>query len=127
MMGWRLAQLMFRPPHSKDPLGVAAAAGGKLNVVLFPWLAFGHMIPFTELAKRLAARGHAVTFLSTPRNVARLPPVPADLSPRVRLVALPAPVVEGLPEGAGRRAAGEAGAAQDGARRPRRPVRGVSR
>ncbi|KAL6893871.1 hypothetical protein ACP4OV_007969 [Aristida adscensionis] len=71
----------------------------KLNVVLFPWLAFGHMIPYLELGKRLAARGHAVTFLSTPRNVARLPPPPAHLSPRIRLVALPAPAVEGLPEG----------------------------
>jgi hypothetical protein len=78
----------------------AAATRKKLNLVLFPWLAFGHMIPYLELAKRLAARGHAVTFLSTPRNVARLPPVPADLSPRVHLVALPAPVVDGLPEGA---------------------------
>ncbi|EER90700.1 putative UDP-rhamnose:rhamnosyltransferase 1 [Sorghum bicolor] len=78
----------------------AAATTKKLNLVLFPWLAFGHMIPYLELAKRLAARGHAVTFLSTPRNVARLPPVPADLSPRVHLVALPAPVVDGLPEGA---------------------------
>ncbi|XP_062209463.1 putative UDP-rhamnose:rhamnosyltransferase 1 [Phragmites australis] len=77
-----------------------AAATAKLNVVLFPWLAFGHMIPFLELAKRLAARGHAVTFLSTPRNVARLPPVPTHLSSRIRLVALPAPRVEGLPEGA---------------------------
>jgi hypothetical protein len=77
-----------------------AAASTELNMVLFPWLAFGHMIPYLELAKRLAARGHAVTFLSTPRNVARLPPMPADLSPHVRLVALPAPVVDGLPEGA---------------------------
>ncbi|KAL6636731.1 hypothetical protein ACP70R_024303 [Stipagrostis hirtigluma subsp. patula] len=76
------------------------AKSAKLNVVLFPWLAFGHMIPYLELAKSLAARGHAVTFLSTPRNVARLPPVPAHLSPRIRLVALPAPTVEGLPEGA---------------------------
>lgn len=78
----------------------AASTSNELNVVLFPWLAFGHMIPYLELAKRLAARGHAVTFLSTPRNVARLPPVPADLSPRLRLVALPLPAVEGLPEGA---------------------------
>ncbi|TKV90721.1 hypothetical protein SEVIR_9G047300v4 [Setaria viridis] len=77
-----------------------AAGGDKLNVVLFPWLAFGHLIPYLELGKRLAARGHAVTFLSTPRNVARLPPVPAHLAPRIRLVALPAPIVEGLPEGA---------------------------
>ena len=77
-----------------------AAAGEKLDVVLFPWLAFGHLIPYLELAKRLAARGHAVTFVSTPRNVARLPPVPAQLAPRQRLVALPPPAVEGLPEGA---------------------------
>uniref|UniRef100_A0A0D9YZT2 Glycosyltransferase n=1 Tax=Oryza glumipatula TaxID=40148 RepID=A0A0D9YZT2_9ORYZ len=48
--------------------------GGGLDVVMFPWLAFGHMIPFLQLSKRLAARGHAVTFLSTPRNLARLPP-----------------------------------------------------
>ncbi|CAN6286475.1 unnamed protein product [Urochloa humidicola] len=77
-----------------------ASSGDKLNVVLFPWLAFGHLIPYLELAKRLAAKGHAVTFLSTPRNIARLPPVPAHLSPRIRLVSLPPPAVEGLPEGA---------------------------
>ncbi|TVU44521.1 hypothetical protein EJB05_03966, partial [Eragrostis curvula] len=79
----------------------AASAGAtKLNVVLFPWLAFGHFIPYLELAKRLAARGHAVTFLSTPRNIARLPPVPPRLSTLLRLVALPAPKVNGLPDGA---------------------------
>ncbi|TVU44532.1 hypothetical protein EJB05_03977, partial [Eragrostis curvula] len=78
----------------------ARDGASKLNVVLFPWLAFGHLIPYLELAKRLAARGHAVTFLSTPRNIARLPPVPPRLSPLLRLVALPAPKVDGLPEGA---------------------------
>ncbi|XP_044366016.1 UDP-glycosyltransferase 91C1 [Triticum aestivum] len=81
----------------------AAAAGagaGRLEVVVFPWLAFGHMIPFLELSKRLAARGHAVAFVSTPRNLARLPPMPAHLSARIRFVALPLPAVEGLPEGA---------------------------
>ncbi|CAL4927894.1 unnamed protein product [Urochloa decumbens] len=77
-----------------------ASGGDRLDVVLFPWLAFGHLIPYLELGKRLAARGHAVTFLSTPRNIARLPPVPAHLSPRLRLVSLPLPAVEGLPEGA---------------------------
>ncbi|CAN6308850.1 unnamed protein product [Urochloa humidicola] len=77
-----------------------ASGGDRLNVVLFPWLAFGHLIPYMELGKRLAARGHAVTLLSTPRNVARLPPVPAHLSPHLSLVALPPAAVEGLPEGA---------------------------
>ncbi|CAL5066079.1 unnamed protein product [Urochloa decumbens] len=71
-----------------------------LHVVVFPWLAFGHLIPFLELSKRLAAQGHAVTFVSTPRNIARLPPVPAELSGHVRMVDLPLSAVEGLPEGA---------------------------
>lgn len=71
-----------------------------LHVVVFPWLAFGHLIPFLELSKRLARRGHAVTFVSTPRNVSRLPPIPPSLSGRVRLVTLPLPPVDGLPEGA---------------------------
>nr|BAJ97320.1 predicted protein [Hordeum vulgare subsp. vulgare] len=81
-----------------------AAAGGAaedgLEVVVFPWLAFGHMIPFLELSKRLAARGNAVTFVSTPRNLARLPPVPAHLSAGLRFVPLQLPPVEGLPEDA---------------------------
>lgn len=68
--------------------------------MVFPWLAFGHMIPFLELSKRLAAKGHAVAFVSTPRNLARLPPVPASLSTLLRFVPLPLPAVEGLPEGA---------------------------
>uniref|UniRef100_A0A453M5B4 Glycosyltransferase N-terminal domain-containing protein n=1 Tax=Aegilops tauschii subsp. strangulata TaxID=200361 RepID=A0A453M5B4_AEGTS len=78
----------------------AADAGGVLEVVVFPWLAFGHMLSFLELSKRLAARGHAVTFVSTPQNLARLPPVPPHLSPRLRFVPLPLPRVDGLPDGA---------------------------
>ncbi|KAK9285523.1 hypothetical protein L1049_024717 [Liquidambar formosana] len=30
----------------------------KLHIVMFPWLAFGHMIPFLELAKLIAQKGH---------------------------------------------------------------------
>ncbi|KQK12611.1 putative UDP-rhamnose:rhamnosyltransferase 1 [Brachypodium distachyon] len=73
---------------------------GDQEIVVFPWLAFGHMIPFLELSKRLAARGHSIAFVSTPRNIARLPPVPADLCDRLRFVALPLPRADGLPEGA---------------------------
>ncbi|KAF7093426.1 hypothetical protein CFC21_112553 [Triticum aestivum] len=80
----------------------AAADSGasELEVVVFPWLAFGHMIPYLELSKRLAARGNAVSFVSTPRNLARLPPVPVHLSAHLRFVPLPLPAMEGLPEGA---------------------------
>ncbi|KAF0907043.1 hypothetical protein E2562_014651 [Oryza meyeriana var. granulata] len=78
-----------------------ASAPPPLHVVMFPWLAFGHLIPFLELAKRLAARGHAVvTFLSTPRNVSRMAPLPPELSAYIRIVSLQLPVVDGLPDGA---------------------------
>ena len=77
-----------------------AASPSPLHVVVFPWLAFGHMIPFLELSKRLARRGHAVTFVSTPRNAARLSAVPPELSSCVRVATLELPAVEGLPAGA---------------------------
>ncbi|RLN33010.1 hypothetical protein C2845_PM03G25570 [Panicum miliaceum] len=53
-----------------------------------------------NLSKRLAQRGHAVTFVSTPRNATRLGAVPPELSARVRVVTLELPAVEGLPAGA---------------------------
>ncbi|KAF8721870.1 hypothetical protein HU200_022814 [Digitaria exilis] len=67
-----------------------------LRIVIFPWLAFGHLLPYLELAQRLASRGHHVSFVSTPGNVARFPPLRAA----VDLVALPLPHVDGLPDGA---------------------------
>ncbi|CAL4935454.1 unnamed protein product [Urochloa decumbens] len=74
----------------------------RMHVVIFPWLAFGHLLPGLELAQRLASRGHRVSFVSTPRNLARLPPLPPALAPHVDLVALPLPRLEdyGLPDGA---------------------------
>uniref|UniRef100_I1PJC0 Glycosyltransferase n=1 Tax=Oryza glaberrima TaxID=4538 RepID=I1PJC0_ORYGL len=42
--------------------------------LIFPWLAFGHLLPYLELAERVPSRGHRVSFVSTPRNIARLPP-----------------------------------------------------
>ncbi|XP_047085747.1 UDP-glycosyltransferase 91B1-like [Lolium rigidum] len=77
-----------------------AAGSSPLHIVIFPWLAMGHLLPCLQLAERLAARGHRVSFVSTPRNLARLPPVRPALAPLVDLVALPLPQVAGLPDGA---------------------------
>jgi hypothetical protein len=71
-----------------------------LRIVIVPWLAFGHLLPYLELAERLASRGHRVSYVSTPRNLARLPPLRAASAPLVDLVALPLPRVDGLPDGA---------------------------
>ncbi|KAJ4752980.1 Glycosyltransferase [Rhynchospora pubera] len=71
-----------------------------LHIVMFPWLAFGHMHPFLELAKSLATRGHRITFISTPRNIQRLPSIPSHLSSLITFVPLTLPHVEPLPENA---------------------------
>nr|UXM20062.1 UGT38 [Panax notoginseng] len=78
-----------------------AAEGIKLHIVMFPWLAFGHMIPFLELAKLIAHKGHKISFISTPKNIDRLPKqLPPNLSSLITFVKLPLPHVQNLPENA---------------------------
>ncbi|GJR14660.1 putative soyasaponin III rhamnosyltransferase [Tanacetum coccineum] len=71
-----------------------------LHVAMFPWLAFGHIIPFLQLSKFIAEKGHKVSFLSTTRNIKRLPALPFHLSPLINLVSLELPRVQELPENA---------------------------
>lgn len=69
----------------------------KLHVAMFPWLAYGHLMPFLEVATFLARKGHRVSFISTPKNLQKLP---ANLPPSITLVELPLPRVHGLPDSA---------------------------
>ncbi|XP_047262647.1 UDP-glycosyltransferase 91C1 [Capsicum annuum] len=72
-----------------------------LHVVMFPWLAMGHIIPFFHLSKCLAQRGHKVTFISTTRNIERVVnKVPSDLAPLLHIVSFPLPKVDNLPHDA---------------------------
>ncbi|XP_008779257.3 putative UDP-rhamnose:rhamnosyltransferase 1 [Phoenix dactylifera] len=73
---------------------------GALRIAVFPWLAFGHMLPFLQLSKSLAMRGHRISFLATPRNIQRLPKIPPHLAPLIDFASMPLPKVEGLPENA---------------------------
>ncbi|CAB4283904.1 unnamed protein product [Prunus armeniaca] len=67
----------------------------KLHIAMFPWLAFGHMIPYLELAKLIAQKGHQISFISTPRNIERLPQLPPNLSSSlITFVKLPLPSVD---------------------------------
>ncbi|KAF7138856.1 hypothetical protein RHSIM_Rhsim07G0012200 [Rhododendron simsii] len=74
----------------------------KIHVVLLPHPAFGHMMPFHQLAIALAESGLHVSYISTPRNIHRLPKPPQNLSPPISFVSLPLPVLDSdpLPEGA---------------------------
>ncbi|PIA52265.1 hypothetical protein AQUCO_01000260v1 [Aquilegia coerulea] len=68
-----------------------------LHVVIFPWLAFGHLLPFLEVAKYLAKKGNRVSFISTPRNIKRLPKIPTNLVPLLNFVELTLPHDDHLP------------------------------
>nr|GFB10976.1 UDP-glycosyltransferase 91D1-like [Tanacetum cinerariifolium] len=72
----------------------------QLHVAMFPWLAFGHIIPFLQLSKFIAEKGYKVSFLTTTRNIQRLPTLPTHLSPLINFVKLTLPRVEELPENA---------------------------
>lgn len=72
-----------------------------LHVVMFPWLAMGHLIPFIHLSKLLALKGHRISFISTPRNLSRLSQIgkiPISISHLINLVPIHLPQVPNLPE-----------------------------
>ncbi|KAK1392010.1 Anthocyanidine rhamnosyl-transferase [Heracleum sosnowskyi] len=73
------------------------APGKRLHIVMFPWLAFGHLLPFLHLAMLIAKRGHKISFISTPRNIERLPKVPSDLKPLIDFIRVPLPPLGNLP------------------------------
>ncbi|XP_062113611.1 UDP-glycosyltransferase 91C1-like [Humulus lupulus] len=74
----------------------------QLHIAVFPWLAQGHLIPFLRVSNFLAHKGHRISFISTPKNLRRLPNnfIPSNLSHLITLVELPLPPVDGLPDGA---------------------------
>lgn len=72
----------------------------KLHIAVFPWLAYGHLMPFFQVAMFLAEKGHHVSYISTPKNIHRLPQIPTNLSSRLSYIQLPLAQLDGLPEGA---------------------------
>ncbi|KAI3987039.1 hypothetical protein MKX01_036829 [Papaver californicum] len=44
----------------------------RVRVLMFPWLAHGHISPFLELAKRLASKNFYIYFCSTPINLSSI-------------------------------------------------------
>uniref|UniRef100_A0A0D6QV12 Glycosyltransferase n=1 Tax=Araucaria cunninghamii TaxID=56994 RepID=A0A0D6QV12_ARACU len=81
----------------------AAAPMANINqVVLFPYMAQGHFIPFLKLANVLAAQGLDVAFVTTTASISRIFLLQSqsqfhDLD--IRFVSLSLPPIEGLPPG----------------------------
>ncbi|KAL8248894.1 hypothetical protein R6Q59_005762 [Mikania micrantha] len=72
----------------------------KLHIAMFPWLAFGHLLPFLQLAKLMASKGHKISFISTPRNIDRLPKIPKPLTHLITFIKINLPKIQNLPENA---------------------------
>ncbi|GLJ19514.1 hypothetical protein SUGI_0352360 [Cryptomeria japonica] len=70
----------------------------QLHVLMFPWLAHGHISAYAELSIRLAQQGTKVFFFSTPLNIAKIKPLfESRQIPSIQLLELPLPKVAGLP------------------------------
>ncbi|PSS04012.1 UDP-rhamnose:rhamnosyltransferase [Actinidia chinensis var. chinensis] len=67
------------------------------HVVLLPFVAFGHLMPFHQLAIALAKSGVRVSYVSTPRNIERLPKPSHNLSHLLNFVSLPLPILDSHP------------------------------
>jgi len=67
-----------------------------LHVVMLPWLAMGHILPYFELAKILAQKGHTVTLINSPKNIDKIPKPPKTIQPFINLVKSPLPHIEQL-------------------------------
>lgn len=78
-------------------------SGQQLHVMMFPWLAHGHISPFVQLSSTLAHLGINVSFVSTPLNIANLKSFFArhqyNSPGKVQPLELRLPPVEGLPAG----------------------------
>ncbi|CAM0870958.1 unnamed protein product [Alopecurus aequalis] len=80
---------------------MAAGSDGGMHVVMLPFLAFGHISPFVQLARKLVAgHGIRVTLLSAAANVPRIEAMLASAAGAVAVAPLCLPPVPGLPEGA---------------------------
>ncbi|RVW14037.1 UDP-glycosyltransferase 79B11 [Vitis vinifera] len=42
---------------------MAMVRSPKLHIAMYPWFAFGHMIPYLHLSNELVERGHSITFI----------------------------------------------------------------
>ncbi|KAJ4850752.1 hypothetical protein Tsubulata_931885 [Turnera subulata] len=75
-----------------------AVASDELHIAMFPFFAFGHINSFIQLSNKLVLYGVRISFLSAPGNIPRTKSSLLD-SPKIQIIPLSIPPVEGLPPG----------------------------
>ncbi|WMV53544.1 hypothetical protein MTR67_046929 [Solanum verrucosum] len=69
-----------------------------LKVLMFPFLAYGHISPFLNVAKKLADRGFLIYFISTPINLKSIiKKIPEKYADSIQLIKLHLPELPELP------------------------------
>ncbi|KAE8703284.1 Anthocyanidin 3-O-glucoside 2'''-O-xylosyltransferase [Hibiscus syriacus] len=71
----------------------------KLHIAMFPWVAYGHFIPFLHLSNKLAQKGHKISFL-LPKGVQPRLEYLNQFPNLIQFFPLLLPQVDGLPPGA---------------------------
>ncbi|KAL0404953.1 UNVERIFIED_CONTAM: Beta-D-glucosyl crocetin beta-1,6-glucosyltransferase [Sesamum radiatum] len=69
-----------------------------IDVLMFPWLGYGHITPYLELAKKLTGRGFNIYLCSTPATLCCIDKkITGKMSQSIKLVPLFLPPLPGLP------------------------------
>ncbi|KAE8703283.1 putative UDP-Glycosyltransferase superfamily protein [Hibiscus syriacus] len=71
----------------------------KLHIAMFPWVAYGHIIPFLHLSNKLAHKGHKISFL-LPKGVQPELENMSQFPNLIQFFPLVLPQVDGLSPGA---------------------------
>ncbi|MCD7453380.1 hypothetical protein HAX54_020795 [Datura stramonium] len=75
--------------------------GKRGHIVLFPFMAQGHIIPFLALASKIAEKGYQITFINTPLNIKKLKSSSHPQNPSIHFLEIPFDSTEhGLPSDA---------------------------
>ncbi|XP_022969084.1 UDP-glycosyltransferase 79B30-like [Cucurbita maxima] len=75
------------------------AATSSLHIAMYPWFAFGHLVPYLHIANKLAKKGHKISFFVPSKTHLKLQPF-NHFPHLITFVPITVPHVDGLPEAA---------------------------
>ncbi|XP_022135998.1 UDP-glycosyltransferase 79B30-like [Momordica charantia] len=78
---------------------MAVTSSSRMHIAVYPWFAFGHLIPYLQISNKLAKKGHRISFFIPSKTLPKLQPF--NLFPHlITFLPITVPHVDGLPLGA---------------------------